>query len=186
VGGPATSQGGVWIRIASSVEPTNLASALSLLPVWPGVPCVCWPTRRCCQVGPPPGGAIGPNFGGTLGRRRTVLGSATPSERPVRPGARALGHLATHRLRRCCTAAPGGRRTGPQAARPLTTFGGVHAGDGRLPGTAAAAWAGGRRGTYGPDESGRSPVVGWADSCHTVAWFTAGRRWRCKVPGDCS
>jgi hypothetical protein len=54
------------------VEPTNLASPLSPVPVWPGGPCVCWPTRRCCQLGTPPGGAIGPNFGGTLGRRRTT------------------------------------------------------------------------------------------------------------------
>jgi hypothetical protein len=61
-----------------------------------GGPCVCWPTRRCCQVGTLPGGAIGPNFCGTLGRCRTVLGSATPSEAPVRQGLVllvALGHL---------------------------------------------------------------------------------------------
>src|SRR5512132_225269 len=36
--------------------------------------------------GTSPVGAIGPNFGGTLGRCRSVLGSATPSEEPVRPG----------------------------------------------------------------------------------------------------
>ena len=62
------------------VEPTNLASALSLLPVWPGAPCVCWPTRRCCQVGTPPGGAIRPNFRRTLGRCRRRLESTPQAQ----------------------------------------------------------------------------------------------------------
>jgi hypothetical protein len=52
-----------------------------LVPVWPGVPGGCWPTRRCCQVGTPPPGAVGPNFGGTLGRCRRRLESATQAKR---------------------------------------------------------------------------------------------------------
>jgi hypothetical protein len=131
---------------------------------------------------------MGPNFGGTPGRCRPVPGSATPSQDPwcVR-GLVLLGRLATDRLCRCCTVASPGRRTEPQDCEVTHHVRGGHAGDPeayrgplRLPGQEAAA------GTYGPEESGRSPVVGWANSCHTVAWFTLGRRWRCKVPGDCS
>jgi hypothetical protein len=81
VGGPATSQGGVWIRIASSRSSRRTpASALSLLPVWPGAPCGCWPTRRCCQVGTAPVGAIGPNFRRTLGRCRRRLESTSQAK----------------------------------------------------------------------------------------------------------
>jgi hypothetical protein len=86
------------------VEPTNLASALSRVPVWPGGPCGCWPTRRCCQVGTAPGGAIGPNFGGTLGRCRRRLRCATPIQEPVRPGSCSWWRMATYRLGRSCTA----------------------------------------------------------------------------------
>src|SRR6266511_2351083 len=67
-------------------EPTVLASALSLLPVWPGVPCVCWPTRRCCHLGKPTIGAIGPNFHGTSAAAAEGWRAATPSEKPTRPG----------------------------------------------------------------------------------------------------
>ena len=113
VGGPATSQGGVWIRLASSRSSRRTrASALSLVPVWPGGPCGCWPTPRCFQVGRSLGGAIGPNFGGTLGRCRTVPGSATSSEGPVRPGGSCWWwRLATYRLRGSRTALSGGRLT---------------------------------------------------------------------------
>ena len=112
-GGPATSQGGIWIRIASSGRADEPGQPRSPVPVWPGGPCVCWPTRRCCQLGTPPGRAIGPNFGGTLGRCRTVLRSATQAKSPLRPGLVCLGRLATYRLRRSCTALSGGRLTGP-------------------------------------------------------------------------
>src|SRR5512132_3219681 len=50
-GGPATSQGGVWIRIASSGRTDSPGQPTVSLPVWPGAPCVCWPARRCCQGG---------------------------------------------------------------------------------------------------------------------------------------
>ena len=74
------------------VEPTNLASSLSPLPVWPGAPCVCWPTRRCCHVGTPPAGVIGPNFRGTLGRCRRMLGSGdTKARAPGRTGGSCFG-----------------------------------------------------------------------------------------------
>jgi hypothetical protein len=81
---------------------------------------------RCCQVGTPPGGAIGPNFGGTLGRCRTVLGSATPSQDPWCVRACAVGGAwpptgcAAPALR-CQAAYSPDRKT----ARPLTTLGGI-------------------------------------------------------------
>jgi hypothetical protein len=81
------------------VEPTNLASALSLVPVWPGAPCVCWPTCRCCQVGTPPGGAVGLNFGGTLGRCRRRLDSGDPKPSAgASEGSCWWWRLATYRL----------------------------------------------------------------------------------------
>jgi hypothetical protein len=111
------------------VEPTNLASSLSVLPVWPGAPCACWPTRRCCQVGTLPGGAIRPNFRGTDGCRRNVLGSATPSEDPwcVRAcplGGASLptGCAARAPLLHCAVRWQTHIR---KTARPLTTLGGV-------------------------------------------------------------
>ena len=112
-GGPATSQGGIWIRIASSGradepgQPTVSCARLA----WRAL--VCWPTRRCCQLGTPPGVAIGPNFGGTLGRCRTVLRSATKPN-PLRPGLVCLGRLATYRLRR-----PAPRRQVAEAPDPF-------------------------------------------------------------------
>jgi hypothetical protein len=125
VGGPATGQGGVWIRIASSRSSRRTrASALSVVPVWPGGPCVCWPTRRCCQVGTVPGGAIGPNFCGTLGRCRSVQGSNTKRRPLVCPGAGALWCAwPPTGWGRCCTALSGGRRTGPTTARPFPALG---------------------------------------------------------------
>jgi hypothetical protein len=118
-----------WVGSGSAspppVEPTNLASALSLLPVWPGAPCVCWPTRRCCHAGTPPVGAIGPNFRGTLGRCRTVLGNATPTESQCVGGSCSWWRCATYRLRRSCTALSGGRLTGPQDCEATPTLGGV-------------------------------------------------------------
>jgi hypothetical protein len=98
------------------LEPTNLASARSLVPVWPGGPCGCWPTCRCCQAWPALGGAIGPNFRGTLGRCRTRRRAATPGEDHwCVQGLVLWWRLATYRLRRSCTALPGGRLTGPRA-----------------------------------------------------------------------
>jgi hypothetical protein len=94
------------------VEPTNPGQRTVPSASWPGAPCACWPTRRCCQVGTPPGGAIGPNFRGTHGCCRTVLGSATPSEDPwCVPGLSSWWRFATYRLRRSCTALSGGRLT---------------------------------------------------------------------------
>jgi hypothetical protein len=74
------------------------------LPVWPGAPCVCWPTRRCCQVGRAPGEAIRPNFHGTLGRCRRRLESGHPSEDPGASRGScfgALGHLPAAPLLHC-------------------------------------------------------------------------------------
>jgi hypothetical protein len=186
-GGPATSQGGVWIRIASSGRADEPGPAHGLLCQFGLARLVAAGRRadaasleRRCQ-GPLGPTSTGPSAAAAPCRERD------PKRRPwcVR-GLVPLGHLATYR----CAAAARRRQVADapdhRTARSLTTFGGVHAGAGRPPGTAAAAWAGGRRGTYGPDESGRSPVADRADSCHTVPWFTAGRRWRCKVPGDCS
>jgi hypothetical protein len=86
-GGPATSQGGVWIRIASSRSRRRSRPAHGLfLPVWPGGPCVGWPTRRCCQVGTPPVGAIRPDFGGTSAAAAEGWTAATPSEAPDASG----------------------------------------------------------------------------------------------------
>jgi hypothetical protein len=112
-GGPATSQGGVWIRIASSGRADVPGPAHCLfLPVWPGGPYVCWPTRRCCQVGRPPGGAIGPNFGGTLGRGCTVPGARPQVKVRYVPGRSCWWwRLATYRLRGSCAALSGGRLT---------------------------------------------------------------------------
>jgi hypothetical protein len=145
------------------------ASTLSVAPVWPGGPGGCWPTRRCCQVGTPPGGAIGPNFRGTHGCCRTVLGARPQAKTPGASGARALERLATDRLRCSCTALSGGRthRTARLRGRPPGSVASTQV-TGGLPGTAAAAWQEVAAGTYGPEKPGRSPVVGWADSCHTV------------------
>jgi hypothetical protein len=97
------------------VAPTVLASALSVVPVWPGGPCVCWPTRRCCQVGRPLVGAIGPNFGGTPGRCRTVLGARPQAKVQHVPGGSCWWwRLATYRLRGSRTAPSRGRLTAPQ------------------------------------------------------------------------
>jgi hypothetical protein len=187
VGGSATSQGGVWIRIASSgradVAGQRTVSFASL--AWRAV---------CLLADAPmlPGwDASGRGHWAQLRRDHRPLphraGERHTKPRPlVRPGLVLLGAspptgcAAAARWRHLADAP--NRRT----ARSLTTFVADTQVTGGLPGTAVAAWAGGRRGTYGPEESGRSPVVGWADSCHTVAWFTLGRRWRCKVPGDCS
>ena len=116
VGEPATSQGGIWIRIASfrSSRRTR-ASARSLLPVWPGAPCACWPTRRCCQVGTPPPGAIGPNFRGTHGCCRTVLGAQPQAKTPGASGACPLGGAWPPTVYNAAETLPSsGRLTGPQ------------------------------------------------------------------------
>jgi hypothetical protein len=107
------------------VESTNPASALCLLPVWPGTPCGCWPTRRCCQVGTPRGGAIGPNFGGTLGRCRTVPGARPQAKTLARPGSCSWGAwpptgYAAPALRCQVANAPDHK-----PARPLPALGGV-------------------------------------------------------------
>jgi hypothetical protein len=102
-------------------EPTNPASALSLVPVRPGGPCGCWPTRRCCQVGTGSGGAIGPNFGGTLDRCHSVLG-ATPSESPTGSG---LALLSASPPTGCAAVAPWGHLADSpsrETARPLPTL----------------------------------------------------------------
>jgi hypothetical protein len=94
------------------VAPTVLASALSVVPVWPGGPCVCWPTRRCCQVGRPLVGSIGPNFGGTPGRCRTAPGSPTQAKVQHVPGGSCWWwRLATYRRRGSRTAPSGSRLT---------------------------------------------------------------------------
>jgi hypothetical protein len=108
------------------------ASTLSVAPVWPGGPGGCWPTRRCCQVGRSPVGAIGPNFGGTLGRCCTVLRSDTKQRPMVYPRLVVLVALGTYRLRRCCTALSGSRGTRPHDCQLAHHLRGVHAGDGRL------------------------------------------------------
>jgi hypothetical protein len=107
------------------VEPTNLASARSRVPVWPGGPCVCWPTRRCCQVGRPRGGAIGPNFGGTLGRCRTVPGARPQAKVRYVPAARAGGSAWPPTAARLPHCPVRWQTHGRKTARPLTTFNGV-------------------------------------------------------------
>ena len=89
------------------VEPTNLASHGLLCQF--GLAGLVSAGRRAdaASLGHLRGGAIGPNFGGTLGRCRTVLRSATQAKSPLRPGLVCLGRLATYRLRRSCTAASG-------------------------------------------------------------------------------
>ena len=114
VGEPATSQGGIWIRIASSgradepgqrtVSSARLAwRALCLLADAPMLPA--WDTSgrgHWAQLRRDPRPLPHP-----------VLRSATQAKSPVHPGLVCLGRLATYRLRRSCTAASGGRRTGP-------------------------------------------------------------------------
>jgi hypothetical protein len=54
------------------------------LPVWPGAPGVCWPTRRACHRGGPWSGAVGPEFCEPTGRgrRNHDLRPAEPSGWP--------------------------------------------------------------------------------------------------------
>jgi hypothetical protein len=169
------------------VAPTVLASALSVVPVWPGGPCAGWPTPPMLP-----------------GWEASGRGHWAQLRRDPRP----LPHRARERHQAKVRYVPGGSswwwRLAPigcaaaalrgrvahapdrRTARSLTTFvASTQLTAGRT-GVPLRLGGGDRHGTYGPDEAGRSPVVGWADSCHTVAWFTAGRRWRCKVPGDCS
>jgi hypothetical protein len=126
VGGPATSQGGVWIRIASSgcadVPGQRTVSVASL--AW----------RAWCLLADAPmlPGWDGSGRGHWAQLRRDPrpllprAGSATPSEGPVRPGRLvlvvAVGHLPAARLPHC----PVRWQThGRKTARPLTTFRGV-------------------------------------------------------------
>jgi hypothetical protein len=115
-GGPATSQGGVWIRIASSrSHPTVLASPRSLSQL-------AW--RALCPLADAPmlpGWEVsGRGHWAQLPRDPWTLpqkaGERPPKRRPlVRPGARTLGRLATYRPRRSCTALSRGKLTRPQA-----------------------------------------------------------------------
>jgi hypothetical protein len=54
------------------------------LPVWPGAPGVCWPTRTACHRGGPWSGAVGPEFCEPTGRgrRNHDLIPPQPSEWP--------------------------------------------------------------------------------------------------------
>jgi hypothetical protein len=95
------------------------------LPVWPGAPCVCWPTRRCCRVGRRPVGANGPNFCGTLGRCRRRPESGDPSENPWsvwRLGSCGTWHLPAAAVALRCQVAHSPDR---KPARPLPRLGGV-------------------------------------------------------------
>jgi hypothetical protein len=95
------------------VEPTNLASALSPLPV--GLARLVSAGRRAelATPGDRREGPLGPTLAGP------PAASAPCWERDTRQsagasGARTVGGAATYRLRRCCTALSGGRLSGPQ------------------------------------------------------------------------
>jgi hypothetical protein len=140
-GGPATSQGGVWIRIASS---------RSRRQSWPAH-CLCaslaW--RAWCLL------ADAPMLPGweVAGRGHWAQLWWDPRPLPHRAGgarpkpsagasegwcAWALG---PYRRRRCCTAASAGTRTRPHGCEVAHHLRGVHAGDGRASrGAAAAGW----------------------------------------------
>jgi hypothetical protein len=115
VGGPATSQGGVWIRIASSrssrrTRPAHclfaslarravcLLADAQMLPEWDG-----------SGEGP-----LGPTLAGP-----SAAAASSCQEQDSKPGAGASGArtvdgVDAYRLRRFCTALSGGRLTGPQ------------------------------------------------------------------------
>jgi hypothetical protein len=75
------------------VEPTVLASALPLLPVWPGVPCGCWPTRRCCHLGKPNGRGHWAQLRRDPRPLPQKAGERRHQAKGPRVGARALGAL---------------------------------------------------------------------------------------------
>jgi hypothetical protein len=103
-------------------EPGQLTLSL---PVWPGAPCVCWPTRRCCRVGRRPVGANGPNFCGTLGRCRRRPESGDPKRNPWsvwRLGFCGTWHLPAAAVALRCQVA---RSPDRKPAKPLPTLGGV-------------------------------------------------------------
>src|SRR5215216_1446034 len=103
--GKRPSQSAAWLHgrvVSRSASPppgrTDEPGQLTLsLPVWPGAPCVCWPTRRCCRVGRRPVGTNGPNFCGTLGRCRRRPESGVE---PQTAGQRPLLALTARRPRR--------------------------------------------------------------------------------------
>jgi hypothetical protein len=108
------------------VEPTNLASALSLLPVWPGAPCVCWPTRRCCHAGTPPVGGHSAQLPRDPRPLPHSAGERDTNRKPVRRGLVLLGGAAPPTGRaasalRCQVADSPDRKK----ARLLPTLGGV-------------------------------------------------------------
>jgi hypothetical protein len=87
-GGPATPQGGRWIRIASSrsnrhPRPSARSACASL--AWRAL-CLLADAQMLPGWRTPPEGVIGPNFGGTLGRCRSMPGGGRQAMSPVCPG----------------------------------------------------------------------------------------------------
>jgi hypothetical protein len=114
VGGPATRQGGVWIRIASSRSNRRTWPAHCLLCQF-GLARLVSAGRRAelATPGDRREGPLGPTLAGPSAAaapcwERDTRQSASAS------GARTVGGAATYRLRRCCTALSGGRLSGPQ------------------------------------------------------------------------
>jgi hypothetical protein len=102
-------------------EPTVLASPRSLSQFGLARLVSAGRRARCCHAEGAPVGAIGPNFGGTLDRCRSVPGSATQAK-PTGSGARTHGAFRQLPLRRCCTAASGGRLTEAQECEAAPRF----------------------------------------------------------------
>jgi len=126
-------QSAAWLHgrvVSRSASPppgrTDEPGQLTLsLPVWPGAPCVCWPTRRCWRVGRRPVGANWPNFCGTLGRCRRRPESGDPKQNPSsvwRLGSCGTWHLPAAAVALRCQVAHSPDR---KPARPLPTLGGV-------------------------------------------------------------
>ena len=143
-------QSAAWLHgrvVSRSASPppgrTDEPGQLTLsLPVWPGAPCVCWPTRRCCRLGRRPVGANGPNFCGTLGRCRRRPESGDPKRNPWsvwRLGSCGTWHLPAAAVALRCQVA---RSPDRKPAKPLPTLGGVEpqtAGQRPLSGSGCAA-----------------------------------------------